>query len=83
MEKEMVESQIADAKQRAAARGNYLCGHCNKPKKGHKCEYRIAYRIPRSTASHDLNNVGCQAASGDAPLTSIDLSQQGSADSYP
>ena len=61
-------------------RGNYLCGRCNMPKKGHKCPFDVAYRPAVPTQKYDA---WVQVELGNQVVSSLgDLTKQGTYESY-
>ncbi len=61
-------------------RGNYLCGRCNMPKKGHQCPFDVAYRPVVPTQKFDA---WVQVELGEQVLSKLgDLSKQGTYESY-
>jgi len=66
-----------------STRGNYLCGNCNQPKKGHKCPYEMKYRRPGGTPDIQKGEKETQAAALDETVKNYkEKVIPGSYDSY-
>ena len=63
-------------------RGSYVCGICGLPKKGHRCPYKICYRIPKSFDSQSTECAQSQVDLGSSRVSDLNLASQGSEYSY-
>ena len=68
-------------KSKAEGRGNYRCGRCGVPKKGHKCPYQPKLKRKPGEAKIECKDMDCQCEIGEEVVRGLE-EIQGTEGSY-